>query len=342
MIPQKQLDIVKEELDSCERPVFFFHDDEDGLCSFLLLYRYAKKGKGIVAKTTPRLTRDIFSKKVEDYGADKVFILDMPIVEEDFFSAVKVPIIWIDHHEPVKVPEGVKYFNPRVHDKNEYSPVTYWCYKIVNQDIWIATVGCLGDAYYPEFMEDFKKQYPGYADIDTKSLHDLLYTTKLGSLVRIFAFILKGATKEVMNSVKILTRLEHPDEILQQNTSAGRYVYKHFSRINKVYESILAEAQKVKPDNNMYLFIYQDPRMSITKDLANELSHKMPDKMIIIGREKNGELKLSLRWNKNINPVLEKALEGVDGYGGGHKYACGAAVKKHDFEKFMMQLKANM
>ena len=341
MIPQKQLEEIKQELDSCERPIFFFHDDEDGLCSFLLLYRYAKKGKGIIAKTTPKLTKEIFAKKVEDYGADKVFILDIPIVEDEFFSAVKAPVIWIDHHEPVEVPAGVKYFNPRIKDENEYSPVTYWCYKIVNQDIWVAAIGCIGDAFYPDFMPEFKAHYPGYVD-DTDELEKILYSTKLGSLTRIFAFILKGSTREVMNSVKILTRLEQPDEILEQKTSAGKYVYKHFSRINKVYESILKEAEKVSSEGKIFLFIYQDPRMSITKDLANELSHKMKGKMVIIGREKNNEIKLSLRWNKNIIPVLEKALAGVEGYGGGHKYACGAAVKKPDFEKFMTQLKENI
>ncbi|MBW3011746.1 DHH family phosphoesterase [Candidatus Woesearchaeota archaeon] len=154
--------------------------------------------------------------------------------------------------------------------------------------------------------------------------------------------MLKGKTKEVLKAVKILTRLEHPDEILEQKSAAGRFIYKHFSAVNDIYAPMLKKALETKPEGGVYTFIYSDYRMSITKDLANELSHKMPDKLIVIGREKSDEVKLSLRWNKNIVPVLEKALEGVDGYGGGHKYACGAAIKKNDFKKFIKQLKENI
>ncbi|MBW3011745.1 hypothetical protein KY311_01025 [Candidatus Woesearchaeota archaeon] len=186
MIPQEQLDKIKEELDFCNRPVFFFHDDQDGLCSFLLLYRYAQKGKGVVIKTTPKLTKDIFARKVEDYGADKVFILDIAMVEDDFFDAVKVPIIWIDHHEPVKVPSKVQYYNPRLENIDEYTPVTYWCYQIVHRDLWLAVVGCIGDAYYPDFMLEFREKYPGYVDIESENCLDILYGTNLGILIKSF------------------------------------------------------------------------------------------------------------------------------------------------------------
>ena len=29
------------------------------------------------------------------------------------------------------------------------------------------------------------------------------------------------------------------------------------------------------------------------------------------------------------------ALEQVDGFGGGHPYACGASIKKEDFKRFI-------
>ena len=49
-------------------------------------------------------------------------------------------------------------------------------------------------------------------------------------------------------------------------------------------------------------------------------------------REKDDEMRMSLRSNKKLPPIIEKALEGIEGYGGGHEYACGACVKKKNFK----------
>ena len=75
--------------------------------------------------------------------------------------------------------------------------------------------------------------------------------------------------------------------------------------------------------------------------VANELLHFHPDKVIIVGRERDGEVRMSLRGSGDnvILPKLKKALESVNGYGGGHEYACGAAVKKDDFPKFAEDFK---
>ena len=37
--------------------------------------------------------------------------------------------------------------------------------------------------------------------------------------------------------------------------------------------------------------------------------------------------------------VLEKALDGIEGFGGGHEHACGASVPIEDFDKFIKQLR---
>ena len=75
MLTKKQYLQIKEELDNCKNPLFFFDDDPDGLASFLLLYRYLREGHGIIVKTHPKLT-DKFVPKIEEYSADKVFVLD--------------------------------------------------------------------------------------------------------------------------------------------------------------------------------------------------------------------------------------------------------------------------
>jgi single-stranded DNA-specific DHH superfamily exonuclease len=340
-IPQNQLDEIRQELITCSRPVFFFHDDPDGLCSFLLLYKFVKSGKGVIVKTVPRLTKDIFAGKVEEYGADKVFILDVAEADDDFIEAVKVPIVWIDHHAPVNKP-GVKYFNPRVEKPDEYSPVSYWCYKALENDLkndmWLSAVGSISDAYYPAFMDEFRKKYPDLLKSKTKNCMKIVYETKLGDLIKIFSFALKGRTKEVMTCVKVLTRIENPYELVDQTSSQGRFVYKQFAKIYSEYERLIEQAKKIEPDKGVVCFTYTGP-ISLTKDIANELTYHHPKKLIAVGREKFDEVKFSLRWHKNVRKALNEALTQIEGYGGGHEKACGAVIKLKDIEKFIEILK---
>ena len=74
--------------------------------------------------------------------------------------------------------------------------------------------------------------------------------------------------------------------------------------------------------------------------MSNEAIYRYPDKIILIGREKNEEMKCSLRSSKAVlPPLIEKALVGLNGYGGGHEHACGLNIKKDDFEEFVRRFK---
>lgn len=340
MLDNKDIKQIKDELDNCKNPLFFFHDDPDGLCSFLLLYRYIKEGHGIVFKAKPGLGIK-FIRKVEEYMPDKIFVLDIPIVDQEFIDKARLPIIWIDHHGPYDR-SNVKYFNPRIKDKNDGTPVTKICYEVVKQDKWIATVGCIGDWYIPDFFEEFKKEYNLVEkdEKDTKDPGKIYFETKLGRLVRIFSYILKGKTSDVNKCFKILTRTEHPNEILEQTTAQGRFIYKRFEKINKEYEELVNESTKHVTKDRLLIYIYKENKMSFSGDLSNELIYRYPDKIIIIGREKSGEIRLSLRsMKKLLPPIIEKALIGIEGYGGGHEYACGANVKKEDFKRFIENIR---
>ena len=55
MLTKEQLEELREELQTCKRPLIFFHDDPDGLTSFLLFYRFVGDGKGIVLKTATEM-----------------------------------------------------------------------------------------------------------------------------------------------------------------------------------------------------------------------------------------------------------------------------------------------
>ena len=154
MLTNKQLQQIKEELDNSQNPLFFFDGDPDGLCAFLLLYRYKMEGHGFVVKTHPKLDARS-APKIEQYDADKAFVLDIAKLEQDFIDASKVPVIWVDHHGPYER-NNVKSFNPRIIQKDANIPTTYLCYKVVEQDLWIAMVGCIADYYLPDFLNASK------------------------------------------------------------------------------------------------------------------------------------------------------------------------------------------
>jgi single-stranded DNA-specific DHH superfamily exonuclease len=338
-LKEKEIDKIKEELFSCQKPVFLFHDDADGLSSFLLLYRFIKEGYGMVVKSRPSVDEK-FAEKVISYEADKIFVLDIAILKQEFVDLVKLPVIWIDHHAPTNL-DKVTYFNPRLHKSDIVYPVTNVCYDITQEDIWIAMAGCVGDWHLPYFKKEFCEKYPDLLDENITDPSKALFETKIGKLAKIMNFILKGSTKEAMQCVKIFTRIQSPYEILNQETPQGKFIYQRFEKINKSYELILGDIKKhVKEDERFLIYTYHDNKMSFTGELSNEMLYLHPNKIIVIGREKSGEMRMSLR-SKGVHlpSAINGALIGIEGYGGGHEYACGACVKKEQFDSFIEKLR---
>jgi single-stranded DNA-specific DHH superfamily exonuclease len=329
---------IRKELDECQNPLFFFHDDPDGLCSFLLLYRYKKEGNGIIVKSNPKIDEK-FIKRVQEYSPDKIFVLDIADVTEEFIEKINVPIIWIDHHGPYKRSK-VKYFNPRNHDLKNNPPVSYMCYFVVNQDEWISLCGTISDWFLPS-KEELNKYFSHLEELLPKSIkkpEDALFNSKIGFLSRIFSFVLKGSYKDAMKYVKIISRIDDYADILEKKTPQGKYVYNRFEKINKGYEELLRLA-KQNTKNDIIIFTYNEDKMSFTGDIANELLYLYPEKIIIIAREKNNEMKGSMRSSKyNLPKLIEKAIVGLTGYGGGHEHAAGIVINKNDFNNFIENL----
>ena len=342
MLTKKEVNKLRQALKSCKRPIFFFDDDPDGLASFLLLYKYIREGQGHPVKAQPRITKNTFARKVEEYEADCVFVLDIAMVDQDFVDAVKVPVYWIDHHEIQDI-SGVEYFNALKSGEN--IPTSALCWQVVQDenisDLWIAVTGCVGDWYVPAFAEILEQAYPGLMPDTADTPQRALYESEIGKLVKVFSFIMKGTTSNVKDLIKIMTRIKNPYEILGQKTSQGKFLYKHYKKINDLYEELLKEALQTKPKGKIVEFVYTDAKISLTKDMANEMLYKFKDKVIILAREKSGYMKCSLRAPKKINLLnkMKKAMQGIDGYFGGHKQACGANINQLDFKKFVKQLR---
>ncbi len=339
-IKQEDLLRIKGFLQESNRPIYFFDDDPDGLSSFLLFYRFKKEGKGVVVKSSPML-REEYAAKANEYYADFVFVLDKPITTQEFVDAcVGKKIVILDHHEPIRL-RNAYYFNPRLGDDKDNRPTSYWAYKVVNQDLWIAMVGMIGDWFLPDDLRSaFSKIYPELLPSKVVTPEEALFNTKLGELSRIFSFILKGKSSEVMKAVKILTRIESPFEILNQETPRGKFIFKKYLKVKQEYDALLSSILKQDNNKDIIVFTYPGRKMSFTGELSNEVLYKFPDKINIIGRLKSGEVRCSIRARDyDLPKILSKALAGIRGYGGGHKHACGASIKQEDFELFIKKFK---
>ncbi|MFC1755425.1 DHH family phosphoesterase, partial [Thermoproteota archaeon] len=301
---------------TCKRPLYFFGDDSDGLASFLLLYKYKRDGVGVVVKAAPNLdTR--FLKKVRECEPDKIFLLDIPLVDPKFIDAVKCPMIWIDHHPPVKR-EKVKYFNPRLYEKEDNTATSELCYHAVEQNLWVAAIGIVGDWQLSAVTKAFSKKHPELLPPTIKKPEKALFETKLGELIRMCQFLLKGPTQKVIQSIKILTRIDDPYELLNGETSRSRLLRGRFRQIDEQYDELVSLAKKQAGKDRYLIFTYHENKMSFSGELSNELLYRYPEKVIIVAREKSGEMKCSFRSahpDIHLPSVIEKALVDVTGYG---------------------------
>ena len=336
-IKETELNEIKDYIKKSENPLIFFDDDHDGLASYLLFKRTFEKAHGVVVKSGMK-DEEIYFRKIQEYNPDLVLVLDRGEISQELIDFVNIPLIWLDHH-PVLDRKGVRYYNPRIHDKNDIRPTSYWAYKVVKKDLWIAMVGIIGDYHVPtDLVEDF--EYKELFNNKTK-IEEILYTSDFGKLVKIFNFILKGTTTDVNKNINMLCQIENPYELLKQETSKGRFLYKSYEKINKEYLKLLEKAEKsISKDGKLILFTYPDVKLSLTGPLCEELKFKHPDKLVIVAREKDDYMRTSLRCEDLVlPPILKKALDGLDGYGGGHDHAVGASINVKDFPTFIQNLK---
>ncbi len=201
MLTSEQISNIRKRLEESQNPLFLFDNDTDGLCSFLLLRRFIDRGKGFPVKSFPELNHT-YAHKLDELNPDCLFILDKALVSPDFLDIVRqknIPVVWIDHHDvAIQDPssmEGVEYYNPlRTSNPKHASsePTTYWAWLVTKrkEDMWLAMVGCLADAYLPDFSEELYFQYPDYwRQVDSAT--DGRYKTQIGKIGMIFSLVLR-------------------------------------------------------------------------------------------------------------------------------------------------------
>ena len=334
MLTENQIVQIREHLEKAQNPVFFFDNDGDGLCSFILLQRFIGRGKGVQIKSSPDMTVDYF-RKVRELNADYIFILDKHSVSKEFFEEarqINIPIVWIDHHDMGnEIPDFVNYYNPLFNDDNN-EPVAELCYRITRrrEDLWIAVAGCISDSFVPDFYSDFKKEYPDLA-INSKEALKIYFKSPLGKIVKMLNFALKDTTTNVVSMMKFLTRARSPYEVLEESRE-NYSMHKKFNEINDKYERLLKKVE-FKTEEDVLFFEYGGD-LSISSELANKLRFDFPDKIIVVAYVKDAKVNVSARGENVRSFVIEAIKELDNATGGGHEKAVGAKIHSRDLEKF--------
>ncbi len=340
MLTETQLEEMRIMLDKAENPLFFFDADPDGLCSYLLLKKHYKKGVGVCLKTSPK-NEVVYGAATAKHKPDLVVLLDKPIISQETIDEMNVPILWLDHHPPIER-DGVKYFNPMNGDKPDNRCTTYWAYRVTKENPWIAITGIIADWQIPE--QDILEHDDSYPELlgptEGKTPPDFLFTTDYGTIVKMFSFAIKGSTDDMNDCIETLEHLTSPKDLLEQTTPEAQSIYEKYEKLNTGYDMLLNEALAQEKDGNVFVYTYPGGTHSYTGGLANELLYKIDADIFVIGREKEGEVRMSVRSKANpILPALRKALDAVNGNGGGHAMACGASVDMDRFSEFITILK---
>jgi single-stranded DNA-specific DHH superfamily exonuclease len=339
MIPKNQLDEIRGWLEKAQNPVFFFDNDCDGLISFLLLRRFIKRGKGVSIKSFPSLNES-YTRKIRELKPDVIFILDKPLVDKEFFEETKlqnIPVIWIDHHPfESEITENVHYYNPRLNKPESSEPVSYWCYKLTKQDLWLAMIGSVADWHIPDFFDEFKKEYPDLID-DKKTASEILYKTRIGKLIQLFNFALKDRTTNVIKMIKLLVETKSPYDLLSEDKKYST-MFKRYSQLNKKFERLFEKANEIARKSGKVILFRYSGQMKLSSELANKLYYVYSGKIVIVAYIQGEKASLSLR-GYNVRKYMEKAFEKVQGTGGGHEQACAASVKVDDLKNFVDEIK---
>jgi single-stranded DNA-specific DHH superfamily exonuclease len=341
-LTKKQISEIREHLEKAQNPLFLFDNDQDGLCSFLLLQRYIKRGKGFPVKNS-RSSGSDYIRKINEFGSDYIFILDVPEFSEEFFTEVRkfnIPIVWIDHHdtEKKKIPAFANYYNPFFNKKNSNEPVTFLCWEIVKkvrkEDLWLGVIGCISDSFVPDFYDDFKKDNPELS-LDKKgiSAFDIFYGSEIGKISRILGFGLKDKTSNVIMMVKFLMKSKGPYDILHENKD-NKSFHKRFVEIDKKYTALIKKAkQEVSVDYKFVFFKYAGDT-SMSSEISNGLSYLFPKKYIFVAYTNGAKVNISARGNNVRDKVLNIIENLENATGGGHENAVGAQIQKEDLKKF--------
>lgn len=332
------ISLIQTKLQQAEKPLFIIDDDPDGVCAYLLLKKYMKKGEFVLVKSAPIISEE-FLEHVEKKEPDLIIILDIANVSEEFLKGANKPIIWIDHHEPQQE-HGAIYYNPRKYDDNIYVPTSECAWNIVQDHKWIAGIGIMEDWKIPPFIDELIKEYP---DLIRKTTNpgELRFDTGYGRIGTIIRASLKGSEADSIRCIRLFEMLKTPYDM---DNEPEKYLLplKKYRDLSYELENLVDDAEKkAEKTKDMIIYIYEHVGLyALTGILAEILSYKHPDKLILVARGKGGHYRMAIRAKKgDINFALQRSFEGTGGRGGGHKLSCGGSIPENELDDFLGKFK---
>jgi len=346
MLTESQIEEIREHLEKAQNPVFFYDNDADGLCSFVLLARYLGRGKGVAIRSYPELDKG-YARKAQELGADYVFVLDKPVLSKEFVAEIEnlgLPFVWIDHHDVgnydySEIHSNFFLYNPSKNKgKNKSAePVTYLTYKVTQkkEDLWFAMMGCISDHHLPDFSEEFAKEYKSYWG-KVKEPFDAYFGTEIGKIAQALNFGLKDSISNVVKLQNYLISCRSPADVLAEENGNTSF-RKKYEELKKKYDALFAEAKDMK--KGKLLFFDYGGESSMSSELANELSYRNKGSYVAVAYRNGGIANISIR-GKNVKVILSNMIRTFENAsGGGHDDAVGARIKVEDLNRFEKELR---
>ncbi len=280
-----------------------------------------------------------YYRRVKEFNPDTVFILDQPVVSQDFLHELEkdgINVVWIDHHEIdlKEILPFVNYFNPIYSGDLKNIPVTAICYEVSlkKEDLWLAVIGTISDKFLMPFYDDFLEKYPDLG-INSKEPFDIFYNSQIGKISRMLGIGLKDRTTNVVRMMRFLVSVKTPYEILEEKKE-NMDLHKRFIEIDAKFKRYIDKAKKESGEGKVLFFRYSGDT-SMSADIANKLSYLFPEKYIIVAFVKEGKVNLSLR-GKGIRDVCLGIINKIPfATCGGHEDAIGAQMDFKELNSFV-------
>lgn len=267
-------------------------------------------------------------------------------VEQDLLLLKKAAqicdILIIDHHKiySTELPSNVLLMKPQILlsplDPSRYctAKLAYdlWSRHVNLSPIaWKACPGIIGDIAYVQwksFVDEQLKKING--KITKDPFHNIF-----GKMAEMFSQTECYDYRKVGIIFNTLWKAKNPNDVLKSNLK------KYSTIVQKEIDYYMRHAKKLAvfyPKKQLIIYEIK-PKYNIKSNLSTVLSMIYPNSTLILAsldkQKKNYTLSLRRQDQKiKMNELIEKALIGLQGSGGGHIPAAGGRVARKDFEKF--------
>ena len=329
-----------------------FHRDADGICAVAMVLKFYS-GLELVPRKGPVMD-DKFVKELIGKKPEYIVFLDLPVDQE--WKRLKqmkkdlkdTEIIVMDHHIVEKDLNklGMLHFNQKMGGKfkNMYIPASCLVFHSrmdrghdIEDLIWIAVIGIIGDYNYKDCMSTLKKceeLHPDSLDINN------VFGSRLSRLTDMISSLMttKGL-KGAQECLKLLKNADHYEELM-----GNKKLIKAYNIVEKEIRDIMNDFKRNGehfPKKKLVIYHIKS-KLNITSIIATKISEKHPDSVVIIRKESRIGWKVSMRnqsGKTNVGGLAKKATEG-NGSGGGHFKSAGALAK--DWNLFRKRILSNL